>query len=171
MGRLNDFVSLLRAIVNDKLCDNIALHLLLNVGAFYGQTNISQVRYSKDSLSFWMTVQKLFKGRGINFFRGFKGQGLARGTISPDCCRINFLVPSDPVLQREGKESRLDASKPDIISQSLQAFSDLNKGKYVSLFIDGEKVASEFGQLGEEDLCGFETKTNLSEREERHAEE
>ena len=30
MGRLNDFVSVLRAIVNDKLSDNIALHLLLD---------------------------------------------------------------------------------------------------------------------------------------------
>ena len=35
MGRLEDFIALLQAITNGYLGDNIAFHLLLDVGNFY----------------------------------------------------------------------------------------------------------------------------------------
>ena len=42
-------------------------------------SNISQIHYSKDSLTWWLKVKKLFKGKGIYFFRGYiKGVGLQK---------------------------------------------------------------------------------------------
>jgi hypothetical protein len=58
------------------LTENIAFHLLLDIGNFYSKDSINAIRYSNETLEFWLTVQKLVKGKGVNFFRGFKAQGL-----------------------------------------------------------------------------------------------
>ena len=71
MKRLDDFISLKQAICYGKLQNIIELHLLLDIGQFYSLTNIRQMRYSNDSINFWLTL-KLFKGRGANFFKGYK---------------------------------------------------------------------------------------------------
>ena len=67
IGRRSDFISPMSAIAEGYLTDNIALHLLLDVRAFYSLECISNMRYSKESQMFWATVQKLFKGKGITF--------------------------------------------------------------------------------------------------------
>ena len=77
MNRLDDFISLLQAICDGKLQNNIALHLLLVIGQFYSLTDIRQMKYSNDSINFWLTLKKIFKGRGVNFFQGYKLQGSA----------------------------------------------------------------------------------------------
>jgi hypothetical protein len=48
------------------LTENIAFHLLLDIGNFYSKDSINAVRYSNETLEFWLTVQKLFKGKGVN---------------------------------------------------------------------------------------------------------
>lgn len=99
--RYQDFLCVLKCISDKSLIDNIALHLLLDVGNFYSKNSIQGLRYSEETIAVWVTVNKLFKGKGINFFRDFKAQGLdkaEKGHISPKVCRINFAVPSNPTL-------------------------------------------------------------------------
>ena len=71
MNRLDDVISLKQTICNDKLQNIITLHLLLDIGQFYSLTNIRQMKYSNDSINFWLTL-KLFKGGGATFFQGYK---------------------------------------------------------------------------------------------------
>ena len=47
MERAKDFVSLLKNIQNGKLVDNIALHLLLDVGQFLRNETVNSIRYSQ----------------------------------------------------------------------------------------------------------------------------
>ena len=106
MQRYDDFVTVMKCIRERILTENIALHLLLDIGNFYSKDSINAVRYSNETLEFWLTVQKLVKGKGVNFFRGFKAQGLntmneSLSSISPLDCRINFSVPSNPTLSKE----------------------------------------------------------------------
>ena len=65
LGRLEDFLSVLINIGNGTLLDNIALHLLLDVGCFYRNNFITRIRYTEESLSFWALIQIAFGGRGI----------------------------------------------------------------------------------------------------------
>ena len=99
------------------LTENIAFHLLLDIGNFYSKDSINAVRYSNETLEFWLTVQKLVKGKGVNFFRGFKAQWLntmneSLSSISPLDCRINFSVPSNPTLSKETSKYTLDGGSP-----------------------------------------------------------
>ena len=172
MDRLSDFVSLLHAIKNGYILKNIAFHLLLDVSNFYSKTSISSMRYSKESFSFWLTVHKLFKQRGINFFRGYKAESFGKeGCVKPSECAINFIVPSDKVLSRESAAYRSDVSKPGLMEISLDAFSAQHEGEDVKLSLDGKRIAIGFGELGEEDLGGLEAKPTLIERQERHGKE
>ena len=117
----------------------------------------------------------MFKGKGINFLRGYKGEGMLASrdiNISPELCSINFAVPSDPVLKAASKQYTGDAKNPGFLNHSLDAFSKAHHNKDVKISIDGKKLASGFGKrLGEEDLCGFETKPTLSDRRLRFEEE
>ena len=72
------------------------------------------MRYTDTSMSFWIIVKKLFKGKGINFFRGYKSDNLHDTSISPKVCRVNFIVLSDPILSKESAKYRLDAIKPGV---------------------------------------------------------
>jgi hypothetical protein len=54
--------------------ENIAFHLLIDIGNFYSKDSINAVRYSNETLEFWLIDQKLLKGKGVNFFRSFKAQ-------------------------------------------------------------------------------------------------
>ena len=103
MNRLDDFTSLLSVIGTGIMNSNIAFHLILDVARFYSLESIASMRYSEESMDFWLTVFKLFKRKGVNFFRGFKGEGLGGqgGVISPRDCAINFAVPSDSTLKEE----------------------------------------------------------------------
>lgn len=173
-GRYQDFVSVLKGIVDNTLTDNIALHLLLDVGNFYSNDSIHSIRYSEETLAFWLTVKKLFKGKGINFFRGFKAQGLDKvqeSHIKPKDCRINFAVPSNPILARESSKYTISAENPGILSLSLDAFAENNKFKDVKISIDGKKLALGIGNMGDENLCGHENAPTLQERKQRLATE
>ena len=112
MDRLSDFVSLLHAIKNSYILKNIAFHLLLDVSNFYSKTSISSMRYSKESLSFWLTVHKLFKQRGINFFRGYKAESFGKeGCVKPS--EFNLMLLFNPslcelTLQRKEQAKRVE---------------------------------------------------------------
>ena len=172
-GRYQDFVSVLKGIANNILTDNIALHLL-DVGNFYSKDSIQGIRYSDETLAFWLTVKKLFKGKGINFFRGFKAQGLDKaeeGHNKPKDCRINFAIPSNPILARESAKFTVNVKNPGILSLSLDAFAETNKQKDVKISIDGKKLALGIGNMGDENLCGHEKTPTLQERKQRLATE
>ena len=61
MGRANDFGAVLKASVSGNLLDNMALHLLLDVGTFLKQSTCHSMRYSQTSKDFWLAVSKIFK--------------------------------------------------------------------------------------------------------------
>ena len=119
MNRYDDFVSVLKCICEGIMTDNIGFQLLMDVGNFYSKDTVKNTRYTDQTLAFWVTVKKLFKGKGINFFRGFKGQGLnilRNDNIAPRDCRINFVVPSNPILTKESSKYTLDAENLDLLS-------------------------------------------------------
>ncbi|CAC5378055.1 unnamed protein product [Mytilus coruscus] len=161
MGRLEDFVSLLHCIFNKTITESTALNLILDVGQFYRQSTISNMRYNEESIAFWVTVKKIIQGKGINFFRGYKGEGHlvpADGRLLPIDCRINFAVPSNPILAKETSKYTNDASRPGLLSVTLDTFAKENRDKEVKLSIDGKKLAIGFGEMGDGDLSGFESK-------------
>ena len=172
MQRYGDFVTFTKCIRERILTEKIAFHLLLDIGNFYSKDSINAVRYSNETLEFWLTVQKLFKGKGVDFFRGFKAQGLntmneSLSSISPLDCRINFSVPSNPTLSKETSKYTLDAGIPGLLNIPLDAFANVNKGKDVKLSIDGKKLAIGLGDNGDENLGGFEVSPTLMERKDR----
>ena len=70
-----------------------------------------------------------------------------------------------PFLQAAFKEYTEDAEKPGFLNISFDAFAKVHQNEDVKISIDGKKLASRFGkELGEGDLCGFETKPTLSKR-------
>ena len=77
---------------------------------------------------FWVVVQKLFKGKGINFCREHKagrwsGQMVSSvGLPSPRDYLINFTVPTDTNLSKECAKYRLDAINPGILEFALDSF-------------------------------------------------
>ncbi|VDI03707.1 Hypothetical predicted protein [Mytilus galloprovincialis] len=166
IGRYEDFISVLKSIASGILTQNIAFHLLLDVGRFYSQSTIYSTRYVPETLAFWITIKKLFKGKGVNFFRGYKAQGISaeNAPVKPTECKINFAVPSDPVLTRECVSFLADAEKTGMLHTSLDAFTKNKTGQDVKLSIDGKKLACGLGVLGDEDLCGFENPPTLSDR-------
>ena len=168
IGRLDDSKSVLKAIDKGILNSSIALHLILDIGNFYEHTSVFNIRYNEETLTFWTTVKKLFKGKGINFFRGYKA---SEKQISPADCKINFAVPSDPILAKHSAVYRLDAGMPGILNISLDVFAAKHDGKDVKLSIDCKKLALGYGQMGDEDLAGFECPPTLCERKNRHSNE
>ena len=93
-GFVDDFVSVLNALSKGYISENISFHLILDIGRFYGNSTVSNMRYSEEPMSFWVTIERLFKGRGINFFRGYKARGIG-SNCKPEDCRINWIVPND----------------------------------------------------------------------------
>ena len=118
------------------------------------------MKYSNEIIKFWLTIQKLFKGRtrGLNFFQGHKLQGATHHTDDqwkPEASRINFAVPSRPILSKAASEYTIDAESPGLLRISLQMFADHHNGSEIKLCMDGKRLATGFGKLDEEDLGGF----------------
>ena len=74
MGRSEDFGSILEAIGTGKLCDNIALHLLLDVGRFFRQETAYSMHYRKTTLDFWTLVSKVVHRKGMRLLEGDSGK-------------------------------------------------------------------------------------------------
>ena len=75
LGKVDDFISVLKSIADGTLDVNIAMHLLLDVGGFLRQQTVYSMRYHDVTREFWTLVLKLFRGKGIRFFPGLKGEG------------------------------------------------------------------------------------------------
>ena len=105
-------------------------------------------------MNIWITVYKLFKARGVNFFRGYKGQRLGQedGAINPKDSSINFAVPSDKTLRLESEKYKINVNDPGIIQTTLDIFAEKQNGEDVKLCIDGKKLAYGHGNSGEEHL-------------------
>jgi len=73
MGRADDFGSVLQAIANGKIQNNIALHLLLDVGQFLRQDTPQSMRYNQTSLDFWTLMMKVVHGKGMRLLEGENG--------------------------------------------------------------------------------------------------
>lgn len=131
------------------------------------------MRYFPESLSFWCSVEHLFKGISLAFFGGYEGQGMKLETkdeyaaISPNKCRINFVVPSQQILNIESAIFHKDASSAGILNTILESFLKSNPVKFVKLSIDGKKLAIGFGKMGDEDLCWYKKAPTLRERKEK----
>ena len=83
INRDEDLIAVLYAIKNNQLSiTNIVLQLFLDIGQFLRQSTVHSMRYSPTSLQFWVTISKLFHGKAIRFFRGYKGTGLSKHTKS-----------------------------------------------------------------------------------------
>ncbi|CAH1799200.1 unnamed protein product [Owenia fusiformis] len=167
MDRDEDFVSVLKSIVSGKLDTNICLHLLLDIGQ-YLRSHKSRMRYSEKSLQFWITVQKLFKGKGIRFFRGF-----TEGEESEDdVFGKNFAVPSDRIIEEKSARFKDIMETPGLCKDVIKEFANVHKGEDIKISIDGKKIAIGFGKkLGDEDLNGNEPQPTLKARQNRLKEE
>lgn len=116
---IEDFIAVDKCICSGQLIDNITLHWLFDVANFFSNPTASSMRYSQRSMAFWLTVEKLFKGKGVKIFRGYKGEGLGNVRISTAECKIKFAVPSNPVLSKAAAPYRDDATEPGILTLSL----------------------------------------------------
>ena len=86
--------------------------------------------------------------------------------MTPNECKLNFIVPSDTILEREGNKFQVDAQQPGILTSVITSFAQSYTKPEVKLAFDGKKIANGFGnKLGEEDLGGHEEKHTLRERE------
>ena len=136
LNRFDDFVSLLRCIKERILDHNISFHLTLDVGQFYGLDSIHEMRYNSTSLEWWLVIKKILKGKGINLHRAYKAPSDESDHISnPKDCRINFIVPSDPVLTREGIKYQIDAAEPGVLTHALDSFAESNGKVEVKLIL------------------------------------
>jgi hypothetical protein len=170
MNRYDDFVSVLKCIFEGIMTDNIAFQLLMDVGNFDSKDTVKNTRDTDQTLTFWITVKKLFKGKDINFFRGFKRQGLnilRNDKISPRDCRINFVVPSNSILTKESSKYTLDAENPGLLRIPFDSFAANNADNDVKLSIDGTKIALGLEEAGDENLGGYEVAPTLQERKTR----
>lgn len=70
LGRSDDFGSVLKAIGNGQIKDNIALHLLLDIGQYLRHDSSKHMRYSKTTIDFWTLVQKIIHGKGMRILEG-----------------------------------------------------------------------------------------------------
>lgn len=71
---IEDFIAVVKCICSGQLIDNITLHLLFDVANFFSNPTASSMRHSEKSMAFWLTVKKLFKGKGVKFFVGIKAR-------------------------------------------------------------------------------------------------
>ena len=131
------------------------------------------MRYDQQTTEFWLTVSKLFKGRGINFFRRYKGESMGHNdqTITPAMCKINFAVPSDFMLRKFMSQYQIDVDTPGIIHVALDSLIETNCGKDVKLSMDGKGMIYSVDDNGEENLGGPEKSPTLQERRERFGSE
>lgn len=164
---IEDFITVVKCICSGQLSDNITLNLLFDVANFFSNPTASSMRYSEKSMAFCLIVKKLFKGKGVIFFRGYKGEGLGNVRISTSECKINFAVPSDPVLSKAAAPYRDDATEPGILTLTLDAFAKTHQSKDVKLSIDGKRLANGFGRVGDEDMMGHEASPTLNEKKQR----
>ena len=95
INRLEFFQGLLKSIEEGILQNNITFHLMLDIGRCYSLDSISFMRYEQASMDFWITFAKIFKGKEINFLRGYRGNGLGRSgaCITPKEYKINLQYP------------------------------------------------------------------------------
>ena len=73
MGQADDFSSVLQAIAKGKIQNNIALHLLLDVGQLLRQDTPHSMRYNQTSLDFWTLLMKVVHGKGMRLLEGENG--------------------------------------------------------------------------------------------------
>ena len=59
-------------------------------------------------------------------------------------------MPSDRVMEKAGKDFKVDAEHPGVLKKTLDFFSSLHENEDVKLAFDGKKLALGFGEkLGE----------------------
>ena len=113
---------------------------------------------------------KNFRGKGLNFMRGYLGgKGIDSNKASE--CVFNFIVPNENTLNDVCKEFSLDIKEPGIIESTLNLFSESNPGAFVKLCFDCKKLKHGIGEGAEENLCGHEQSPTLIERKARLKEE
>ena len=160
-GYVDDFLSLMKAISKGHLNDNIGFHLYsLDMGRFYGNESVQAMRYNEETMAFWTTIEKLFKGRGINFFRGYKARGLS-SDAKPEDCRINWIVPSDKILKKYRDQIITDVNEPGLMQATLNTFADRNPGAHVKVSMDAKTMIYSNADNSEENFGGLEPSPTL----------
>ena len=90
VGRGEDFLSVLRASANGTLVpQNIAVHLLLDIGHMLSQESLQNIRYNSTTLDFWTLVYKMFRGKATRFFRGT--MSLNTDEFEGDTCTLKCI--------------------------------------------------------------------------------
>lgn len=57
-----------------------------------------------------------------------------------------------------------DATEPEILTLTLDAFAKTHQSKDVKLSIDGRRLAIGFGRVGDEDMIGHDASPTLNEK-------
>ena len=133
--------------------------------------NQRQLRYSEEVKQFWRIGMKMFHGTFLRFMSGENSvMNLASEDLS-SCSRLNFSVPSKPVLQANPQYNPSDM-KPDALYNILDAIPDEEKEQTFKLCVDDKKInISAASKVCGIDLFGFEESPTAVERAERNAQE
>ena len=100
--------------------------------------------------------------------RGLRLENPEKTILKPQDADVNFIPPSESRLREERSKLHIEAEQPGVLHKLLDAFAAVNSGKDVAVCLDGKDTAAGIGgNLGEEDLGGFEPKPTLAERKDR----
>jgi len=172
-GRLDlTLLSFFKQVRDGKFpLDNVALLLFSEVVQWFECDSTTQMRYSKDSKTFWKLGYRLFGERFVNFMGGPKSQGEAilrvseRGQFSPETSRINFAVPNPKVLRSFDPYHVNGERKPGLHEDLINTLSENLDRKSACLTFDGKKIKQGLSEnCGDVDLLGFESGQTLQER-------
>ena len=138
INRKEDFLSLIKTVASGDLNYNVGWHFSLDLGRFHGLSDIRKMEFENLTLDFWVAFKQVNKTKGLNFSRGYKGEGMGReGQIKPKDCRINLVVPSDKTIQRACQQYRQNIT-PGIITDTIDMFAEKHKGKDIKVSMDGK---------------------------------
>ncbi|KAK3103474.1 hypothetical protein FSP39_019495 [Pinctada imbricata] len=161
-------------LVNEKKfpLQNTSLLLWCEVVKWFNCKTTTNMRYSRQTKTFWKLGWRLFGGKFIHFMSGFKNQGdiiqnLAT-TFTPESSEINFAVPDENILRSFDPYLVQGERKPGIYTDIIATLSESLRNKSACLTFDGKKIKQGLQKdSGDVDLLGFEAEETLKEKKEK----
>lgn len=140
---------------------NIALLLCLERAKLQSLNSTGNMDYSKETLTFWKEVYRLFGGAAIRLFSGPKHSGKlppeSQRILNPSISDSNFAVPDVKVLRNCESINPIPRKvEPGIIPQTVNLVAKTHDKEFI-LAVDGKKISQGINSNGGDiDLWGHE---------------
>ena len=172
-GKDSTMLEFFELVEEDKFSlTNIAYLLWNEVVRWFQCTSTTQMRYSKETKTFWKLGWQIFGTRVVNFMGGYKSHRDTvlklsdLGNYSPESSEINFAVPSLQQLRDFDPYGIEGERKPGIYSDIIDTLSTNLQNKSAFLTFDGKKIKQALStDSGDVDLLGFEKSMSLKDKQ------